>query len=715
MKKIILLCLLFISINSFAQLNYQAVNAVNAAGTYTDLAATGTSITTNFTGGAMTFDDENSSIQNIGFTFNYNGGNFTQFVLNSNGFIKLGAVATASPAIYDALASTETNLISALNLDLAGGTSPEYRVLTSGSAPNRVCTIQFKNVKDYNATASQFSNIDFQIKLYETSNNIEFVYGTLVASPAASTATATVAGVKGSDAASSVNVTKASTAAWSAATFINGNYTGNKHNVRNTVLPTSGQTYRFVAVSLPNNDAQITSLYTLGKLPLVYAGPHVIKVVVRNAGGNAITNRVVTLNITGANTFSDNQTIASLAAGASTTVSFTGYTSSIAGTNSITVSVPADDNNTNNSATTTQLVNGIAFTYADNSAVTGALGFNTGSGIFANKYTVQGTAFVTNVKVYISNFASQPTTGNTVYAVVLNSAGTIVGQSPNYVVLATDLNTFKNFAITTPPSFTSADFYVGLAQTASVAGYYPVGTQAEATPTRSGAYYTAPLAGGVAPTESTANGRFVIEALLSPTSTAAPLTLASFNGKLINTTAQLNWATSTEINTDKFEVEKTSASNISWIKIATMNAAGNSSTIKNYQVTDAGLSNGKWQYRLKMIDKDGSFSYSRIVTLDLNGKAQFTLNQNYPNPVKGSTQLSYQVNADAKIMIELLTSDGRKFATLINQQQSIGSYNLTIDLAPYKLAAGNYVYKMVALDKNNVELFNATRTMTIVK
>ena len=84
----------------------------------------------------------------------------------------------------------------------------------------------------------------------------------------------------------------------------------------------------------------------------------------------------------------------------------------------------------------------------------------------------------------------------------------------------------KNFTITTPPSFSFADFYVGLAQTANtVTGYFPVGTQSETSPTRSGAYYTAPLAGGVAPTESTTNGRFVIEALLSNTSTPVPLSV----------------------------------------------------------------------------------------------------------------------------------------------------------------------------------------------
>ena len=172
--------------------------------------------------------------------------------------------------MYDALGAPETNLIYPLNLDLEGGTDPEYRVFTSGTAPNRVCTIQFKNVSDYwqaPATAPQFSDMDFQIKLYETSNNIEFVYGTFVAGAAASATTFTEAGIKGNDAAISVNATKASATAWASATFINGDYDYGSailHNISNTVLPVPGTTYRFVYAPLPDNYALVSKVYTLG-------------------------------------------------------------------------------------------------------------------------------------------------------------------------------------------------------------------------------------------------------------------------------------------------------------------------------------------------------------------------------------------------------------------------------------------------------------------
>jgi hypothetical protein len=74
---------------AFAQTNldYKAASGVNTTGTYTDLGTTGTAIT------VANNDDANSAATPIGFTFNFNGTSFTDFSLNTNGFIKLGTTA----------------------------------------------------------------------------------------------------------------------------------------------------------------------------------------------------------------------------------------------------------------------------------------------------------------------------------------------------------------------------------------------------------------------------------------------------------------------------------------------------------------------------------------------------------------------------------------------------------------------------------------------
>ena len=63
--------------------------------------------------------------------------------------------------------------------------------------------------------------------------------------------------IKGADATFSVNATKLSSAAYTATVFIDGAYTGNKFNNRNTVLPTSGFTLKFSPAALPAYDATL--------------------------------------------------------------------------------------------------------------------------------------------------------------------------------------------------------------------------------------------------------------------------------------------------------------------------------------------------------------------------------------------------------------------------------------------------------------------------
>ena len=163
-----------------AQFNYAPGLAVNTTSTYTALGTSGTAIATTNT------DDANSAAQPIGFTFNYNGAAFAQFVLNTNGFIKLGTTAPSAADLFlpesmkatqiDPFESTDpadVNILAPFNFDLTAGSTAggtEYRVVTTGTAPSRVCTIQWKNVADKSMDKDQqYGSIDFQAKLYETS------------------------------------------------------------------------------------------------------------------------------------------------------------------------------------------------------------------------------------------------------------------------------------------------------------------------------------------------------------------------------------------------------------------------------------------------------------------------------------------------------------------------------------------------------------------
>ena len=263
-------------------LNYAPANAVNVAGTYTDLAATGTAIVTSST------DDANSTVQNIGFAFEYNGMPFTQFVLNTNGFIKLGTTPPSAANLFLPESATATevdpigsgnpadvNIMAPFNFDLTAGSATggtEYRVATTGTAPNRICTIQWKNVADKTLKYQlQYGSTNFQVKLFETTNTIEFVYGTTTRGLNADDYRYAVVGLKGSGNGTGeilLSNRPVSMAPWSSNTFISSYYTTTAHNFRGTVPPDAGRTYRFVSAPPPpppvNDDPAGALALTLG-------------------------------------------------------------------------------------------------------------------------------------------------------------------------------------------------------------------------------------------------------------------------------------------------------------------------------------------------------------------------------------------------------------------------------------------------------------------
>jgi subtilisin-like proprotein convertase family protein len=124
--------------------------------------------------GTPSNDDQSFNNNPLGFTFFYNGVAYTNASIQSNGFIAMGATVTNS---YSAISTGGTNnIIAALNFDLIGnGVTSELRYQTIGSAPNRTFVVQWTN---YEAFAFFGDTYNFQIRLNESNNSIDVVYGT---------------------------------------------------------------------------------------------------------------------------------------------------------------------------------------------------------------------------------------------------------------------------------------------------------------------------------------------------------------------------------------------------------------------------------------------------------------------------------------------------------------------------------------------------------
>lgn len=118
---------------------------------------------------------------------------------------------------------------------------------------------------------------------------------------------------------------------------------------------------------------------------------------------------------------------------------------------------------------------------------------------------------------------------------------------------------------------------------------------------------------------------FWIVKIEGPGNSPLPLDLVSFTGNLQNNMAQLQWETANMVNVKGFDVEKSTDAK-SFTSIGFVNA----STTNAYSFTDTRCYDRNNYYRLKMIDIDGQYTYSKTINLVNTAKAEITI---FPNPV----------------------------------------------------------------------------------
>jgi uncharacterized repeat protein (TIGR01451 family) len=137
-----------------------------------------------------------------------------------------------------------------------------------------------------------------------------------------------------------------------------------------------------------------------------------------------------------------------------------------------------------------------------------------------------------------------------------------------------------------------------------------------------------------------------------------PITLSSFNVRLANNeTSVLSWNAQSEINANRYEIER-SENAINFSNRGNVTAIGSPTRSQDYTYNDAlNTSASKVYYRLKMIDNDGSYKYSSIVTLKLKD-AGTTINT-YPNPFAANIKIDIVSQIEEVGHVKLIAVDGR--------------------------------------------------------
>lgn len=188
-----------------------------------------------------------------------------------------------------------------------------------------------------------------------------------------------------------------------------------------------------------------------------------------------------------------------------------------------------------------------------------------------------------------------------------------------------------------------------------------------------------------------------------------PVELSDFSVKVNGSAIQLNWKTETEVNDYGFDIQRSEAfaQDNKWETIGFVYGNGNSNSPHFYSFTDNEPSSGKHFYRLKQIDNDGKFNYSKSIEVDLGLPDGFQLSQNYPNPFNPVTKIRYQLPKESKITIKLYDILGSEVMELVNEQREAGVYELEFKAS--NLPSGAYIYRMFTGD------FNQAKKMMIMK
>lgn len=168
-------------------------------------------------------------------------------------------------------------------------------------------------------------------------------------------------------------------------------------------------------------------------------------------------------------------------------------------------------------------------------------------------------------------------------------------------------------------------------------------------------------------------------------SSPVPVIFTDFSGKRLGNSVILNWATAMEIDNRGFSVEKKLTTSNDWQEIAFVASkavGGNSGLQLSYSFIDlSGI--GSAQYRIKQIDLNGVFVYTKIISIKSDNQSNITI---YPNPSSGDIKVVFSdINLHT---IQILDINGKFIQQIVTKENTL----------PLNLKPGMYIFKVLSQD-----------------
>ena len=183
------------------------------------------------------------------------------------------------------------------------------------------------------------------------------------------------------------------------------------------------------------------------------------------------------------------------------------------------------------------------------------------------------------------------------------------------------------------------------------------------------------------------------------TGTPFPIELVSFSSKIYDNNVILMWSTATEVNNYGFEVLRSHNRN-EWGVLGFLEGHGNSNSPQSYNFTDDKIrAAGSYLYKLKQIDNDGKFTFSKTIEVNIGLPTKLELKQNYPNPFNPSTTIGFSLPVSGNVSLKIFNPLGKEVKTLINRYTEAGKYSFKFNAED--LPSGMYIYQLTT-DKNSL-------------
>ena len=220
-------------------------NVYGQASSYTFAQSTTTYTTITGTTSTATGDDGTQNTLPIGFAFDFAGVAYTTFGVTTNGFIKFEngtTITTGTPNYTNAIGAASNAPLAAAFWDDNNLTGGSIIYATTGSTGSRVLTVQWTTDHIGGGGASGNPTMSFQVKLFEATGVIQFIYG------ANSGAFSSTTGSIGLTSASGNFISITPGAPGTASTAIANDNISDNTNLAN------GTTYTFTPPAIPFND-----------------------------------------------------------------------------------------------------------------------------------------------------------------------------------------------------------------------------------------------------------------------------------------------------------------------------------------------------------------------------------------------------------------------------------------------------------------------------